>query len=85
MRNGRFNTSKKWGCCTPILPKALTHFPNFQKKIQKIKIFKKMGPAQQVQASTRGRPLAIGRCLNLSGWPIFFEFFFLPALHFLRM
>jgi hypothetical protein len=44
-----------------------------------------MGPAQQVQASTRGRPLAIGRCLNLSGWPIFFEFFFLPALHFLRM
>jgi hypothetical protein len=23
---------KKWGCCTPILPKALAHFPNFQKK-----------------------------------------------------
>jgi hypothetical protein len=21
---------KKWGCCTPILPKALGHFPNFQ-------------------------------------------------------
>jgi hypothetical protein len=23
---------KKWGCCTPILPKALAHCPNFQKK-----------------------------------------------------
>jgi hypothetical protein len=28
---------KKWGCCTPILPKTLAHYPNFQnsKKIQK--------------------------------------------------
>jgi hypothetical protein len=22
---------KKWGCCTPILSKALAHHPNFQK------------------------------------------------------
>jgi hypothetical protein len=22
---------KKWGCSTPILPKALAHHPNFQK------------------------------------------------------
>jgi hypothetical protein len=28
---------KKRGCCIPILPKALAHSPNFQKKIQKIK------------------------------------------------
>jgi hypothetical protein len=36
MKNGTFSTSKcrsklqKWGCCTPILPKA--HSPNFQNK-----------------------------------------------------
>jgi hypothetical protein len=34
---------KKWGCCTPILPKALARSPNFQNKISKnFKISKKM-------------------------------------------
>jgi hypothetical protein len=43
MRNGIFNTSKcrgklqTMGCCAPILPKALAHFPNFSKKIKIIK------------------------------------------------
>jgi hypothetical protein len=37
MNFGRISTSKcrgklqKWGCCTPILSKALAHHPNFQK------------------------------------------------------
>jgi hypothetical protein len=25
---------KKWGCCIPILPKTLAHYPNFQKRIK---------------------------------------------------
>jgi hypothetical protein len=33
---------KKWRCCTPILPKALAHSPNFPKEnFKKIKKFKK--------------------------------------------
>jgi hypothetical protein len=33
---------KKWRCYTCILPKALAHSPNFQRKILKyLKIFKK--------------------------------------------
>jgi hypothetical protein len=44
---------KKWVYCAPILPKALAHSPNFQKKIdqsvggsiRKIKKFKKKGPS----------------------------------------
>jgi hypothetical protein len=33
---------KKWGCCTPILSKALAHSPNFQIiKIQNSKNSKK--------------------------------------------
>jgi hypothetical protein len=34
---------KKWGCCTPILPKALAHSPNFPKKLKRIKNFKNKG------------------------------------------
>jgi hypothetical protein len=47
MKNGTFNTSKckgklqKMGCYTPILPKALAHSPNFQKKNFKISKFQK--------------------------------------------
>jgi hypothetical protein len=38
---------KKWGCYSPILPKALAHFPNFQKFIfKKYKNFKKIGTAE---------------------------------------
>jgi hypothetical protein len=34
---------KKWGCCTPIFPKALAHFLNFPKKhLKEYKKFKKM-------------------------------------------
>jgi hypothetical protein len=32
---------KKWGCCTPILPKALAHSPNLQKIIIEDKKFGK--------------------------------------------
>jgi hypothetical protein len=74
MRNGRFDTSKlggslkKWVYCAPILPKALAHSPNFQKKIQKnIKNSKKKGP---------GRPyLGVDPQHRLG--PFFLEFFFL--------
>jgi hypothetical protein len=30
-----FSKLQKWGCYTPILPKALAHSPNFQKIISK--------------------------------------------------
>jgi hypothetical protein len=82
MRNGTFNTSKcrgsfkKWGCCTPILP-------NFPKKIKfKNKIFKKKEQGQTGQASIRGWQATSGR--RLACQVLFFEFFFLLALHFLR-
>jgi hypothetical protein len=53
---------KKWVCCTPILPKALAHFLNFQKKISKKKISKKLKQSSvEGQASIRGRRATVGR------------------------
>jgi hypothetical protein len=73
----RISTSKcrdklqKWGCCTPILPKALAHLPNFQKFISfKLKNFKKMWTIPQVQVLTRGRRAIAGRWPALGRRPI---------------
>jgi hypothetical protein len=75
---------KKWGRCTPILPKAQAHFPNFQKFIFYFLFnFKKIGTARQVQASTCGCGSRVD-AWTCRAVPIFVEFFFLPALHFLR-
>jgi hypothetical protein len=80
---------KKWGpCCTPILLEAQVHSPNFQILFCfKFKKFKKMGTeSDSDQASTRGHPLATGRCLTLVKFCAhFYEFFFPHALHILRM
>jgi hypothetical protein len=91
MRNGRFNTSKcsfkKWGCCTPILPKALAYFPTSQKK----KFNKKISKKWRQPDRARSRPVAgerpvVARRLRVNAWPylavpIFFEvFFFLPSI-----
>jgi hypothetical protein len=35
---------KKWGCCTPILPKGLAHSPNFPKNLKEIKKILKKKP-----------------------------------------
>jgi hypothetical protein len=74
---------KKWGYCTPILPKALAHFPNFQKFFFfKLKNFKKLGTARQAEASIYGRPatsgrlLAAGQRLSLSSYIHFSRIFF---------
>jgi hypothetical protein len=102
---------KKWGSCTPILPKALAHFPNFQKLIFfKIKKFQKnwdspagtgidlrpagdrwspAGPRLPTCGRTcSGRRPTVARQPQVNAWtcravPIFVEFFFLLALHFL--
>jgi hypothetical protein len=90
MRNGTFNTSKcrgkKWGCYTPILPKALAHSPNFQNNFIKIKKFKKKGQSGPVQALTRGRRVTTSRQPRVNAWigpdcPILnFNFFLMPSI-----
>jgi hypothetical protein len=67
---------KKWGSCAPILP-------NFQKKIQNRAEQAKRRPA------AGGRP-QVASWPWVNAWPIglcfpFYEFFFPPALHLLRM
>jgi hypothetical protein len=73
----RIRTSKcrgklqKMGCCTPILPKALAHLPNFQKFLFfKLKNFKKMWIVPQAQVLTRGQRATRGRQPALGRWPV---------------
>jgi hypothetical protein len=80
---------KKWGCCTPILPKALAHSSNFPKiSFKRIRIFHiKRGCLAHLGVDPRS---AGDRLSPAAGWhmdrpssPFFFEFFFSPAFHFL--
>jgi hypothetical protein len=79
---------KKWGCCTPILPKALAHFPNFQNKKSK-KIWKH-AKNWKSRSLSRHEPWLAGDCWSLtsSGPPFLYiaTFFFqTPALLFGHM
>jgi hypothetical protein len=81
---------KKWGCCTPIPPKAPAHFSNFQKNnFKNFKNFKNMGTElDRGQASTRGQRATAGHPPTADRHMIpvrlcvhFFEFFsLLPSI-----
>jgi hypothetical protein len=68
---------KKWGCYTPILPKALAHSPNFQKKLIFKLIFSKewrqslIGLGVNPWLATSGRPPAASRRLASLNFVLF--------------
>jgi hypothetical protein len=77
---------EKMGVLCTHSSKSLGPFPQLPiKNLKKIKKFqKKRDQADPVQVSTRGRREPSGRHLDRVGLPLFLEFFFSPALHFLR-
>jgi hypothetical protein len=73
---------KKWGCCTPILPKALAHSLNFQKIIILNKKFQKQRivrpcPGVDPWLATSSRSLAVGQRLDRVRLPFVFLIFFM--------